>query len=219
MIIKSKISSVLLLTVLSLTLVCSSDDNNNDDNTDNVATEIFMYAANNGAGVTGNLGGRTGADMECSDSKPSALTCTRIRAYLSVDADDEIRDMPDNYDFSIDIPIRGGGPMATTGMNLADSFSDLMMDGLSMSSPTNTKQELGIPTTGPDYAYSGGGANEAVSSNNCNGWTSNASSDMGTLVGAFSGRWLGFDMGVDNGGCDGMRFGMADSMTLLCLCW
>src|SRR3989344_182609 len=50
----------------------------------------------------GALGGRAGADAICANEKPANLpmNCGNIHAFISVDANDEIRDMPSNHGYN-----------------------------------------------------------------------------------------------------------------------
>lgn len=53
----------------------------------------------------GNLGGRVGADGICASEKPEVLNCSSLHALLSVNASDEIQDLPANYGFQSTQPL------------------------------------------------------------------------------------------------------------------
>ena len=67
--------------------------------------------------VTGNLGGRSGADQLCKDNfdNNSVLmfynNCSNVRAFISVDSNDEIRDMPSNYGVPTNRDLRGNADL------------------------------------------------------------------------------------------------------------
>ena len=72
----------------------------------NSHAEIRLWVTdgvNNGA----NFGGREGVDAFCNadDNKPD-IPNTITRAFISVDENDEIQDMPDKYGIPEDVPIR-----------------------------------------------------------------------------------------------------------------
>jgi len=68
---------------------------------------VFLFAV---ARHDCNLGGRSGADDHVSDRLPPRLAGKEVHAFLSVDADDEIADMPDKYAIPTDRPVYGLGP-------------------------------------------------------------------------------------------------------------
>ena len=69
---------------------------------------------------TGNLGGRAGADQIAEVNLPDGLTGKTVRAFISVDANDCIRNMPSNYNFPADIPIVNADATHTIATNWAD---------------------------------------------------------------------------------------------------
>jgi hypothetical protein len=119
-----------------------------------------------GGGKAGALGGRAGADAVCQAAvaSHSALGLTSVRAFLSVNASDEIRDMPVSYGFPTGVPIHG-----PTGVKIADDWADLL-DG-SVDATLTAAQALAT-----DYFYTGSGSDGALDVHNCSGWT-----DSGTL--------------------------------------
>ncbi len=84
----------------------------------------------------GKLGGRTGADGLCQASANRPAGYTSYRAFISVDADDEIRDMPGNYRVPTNVPIQ-----SLNGTVIANDWADLL-DG----SITVTLETAGVLT-------------------------------------------------------------------------
>lgn len=126
-------------------------------------TTLYLF---DGGGKAGALGGRTGADAMCQTAAAShsALGLSSVRAFLSVSASDEIRDMPVSYGFPTGVPIHG-----PTGVKLADDWADLL-DG-SVDATLAAAQALAT-----DYFYTGSSSDGALDVHNCSGWT-----DSGTL--------------------------------------
>ena len=77
---------------------------------------------------TGNLGGRSGADAIClsnMDNKTISMvnhSCSNVRAVISIDANDEIRDMATNYSIPTNVDLRGGSSGARFGISW-DNFT------------------------------------------------------------------------------------------------
>lgn len=86
-------------------------------------TDIENVMIYNAGVSTGNLGGRAGADSLCEAGRPNGLHHRYIRAFLSVNATDEVRDMPENYGLPTTRPF-----VSNSNIVLAQNFSD-MLDG------------------------------------------------------------------------------------------
>ena len=173
---------------------------------------IYFYAL---LGFTGNLGGRSGADMKCTAGKPTTPTpCTNIHAVLSVNEDDEIRDMPMNYALPINAPIKGAGTN-NTGKNVASNFTKLQENGLSRTLVNGGYlTEIGVEPMGAFYAYAASNFNNAVNTTQtCMEWT------------VTTGKTSGFDLGTSgvfgepNQNCDGTTAGGVGQLLLKCACW
>ena len=80
--------------------------------------DIVMY---DGGAHDGDMGGRTGADAICQASPSRPAGFANYRAFISIDANDEIRDMPANYGVPTSLPIIG-----PTGTLIANNWADLL---------------------------------------------------------------------------------------------
>ena len=118
----------------------------------------------------GNLGGRSGADAKC--DLALILGCKINRAFLSVNADDEIRDMPGNYGFKTNIPIYWYNRSSKTTTKLANNWID-MLDGTILSTQTVGTGYLAIAKTGSNW-------DGALAGCSCNGWTDETNSFCST---------------------------------------
>lgn len=122
--------------------------------------EVYMFAAD---GVSTAIGGRSGADTMCTSARTanySSLPDAHVRAFISVSASDEIRDMPSNYSTPTDREIRG-----PTHIKLADDWADLLDGTVDV-----TLFAAGI--LDDSFWYSGSDGYGALSEHNCSGWTS-----------------------------------------------
>ena len=134
-------------------------------------TQIVMFSAGT---YDGNLGGRAGADALCAANAPASLGSeyTHFRAFISVNAGDEIRDMPGNYGVPTDVPIVG-----PTGTLIANNWADLLDGTIS-----NSLQAAGV-TNGLWLSGAAGAEGSVDSGYTCAGWTSATGSAMvGTEV-------------------------------------
>jgi len=128
----------------------------------NCNSSIIVFAT---AAVTGNLGGRSGADNLCQARKVAlSLDCgTNVRALISVDEDDEIRDMPALYEVPTNSPLRG--PTGTL-------FHSTWIAAFGGSSALKTLGQAGIVTNSNNW-WSGSTASGALDQpfGNCDNWT------------------------------------------------
>ena len=116
-----------------------------------------------GGVVTGNLGGRAGANSFCSTdyTNQSGTFCTgSIFAFLSVSAADEVRDLPALYDFNGTSPV-------TDSLNTSFATFNGMIAGAATSLGT-------FPGGGAPVIGTGTAADGSLAANNCSGFTSNA---------------------------------------------
>ncbi|MBN2738933.1 MAG: hypothetical protein JXR70_18270 [Spirochaetales bacterium] len=134
--------------------------------------KIIIFDA---GGKTGALGGRSGADLLCSTyvGMQSWLAGKKTRALISVDASDEIRDMPSKYGVPTNLPI-----VSVSGKKIADNWADLLDGSIGM-----TLQDAEILSY--QFWYSGSNADGSLNECNCTNWTS----ANGYLDGRY-GRWL-----------------------------
>lgn len=144
-------------------------------------------------GKSGSLDGRDGADAHCATEVPILWPdnpFTKIKAFISVAADDEIRDMPDNYGVptGAQIVAYNGG---TFGKVIAQNWAALLDGPLDQVPPDDF------------YWYSGSYEDGSLHPNNCDGWTAvthDASDDpqghigytgnLGGTWGFLDGTWI-----------------------------
>jgi hypothetical protein len=105
-------------------------------------------------------------------------SCSNVISLISVDSSDEIRDMASNYGIPTNRKIRGrngmylgGGWDNITGGTGGTSYLDYGLIG--------GVPELFIESGVYHNYWTGSNTDASVSSNSCNGWTSNASSVSG----------------------------------------
>lgn len=124
--------------------------------------EVRLWLSN--TTTDGNIGGRAGADTFCeADSNNPRVAGSQTRAFLSVDANDEIRDMPENYNLPTDETIfRVDG---TT--QIATDFAALLN-----TDTTPLINSIGGATS----AFAGSLSNGSFVGPGCNSWTSNSAS-------------------------------------------
>lgn len=126
--------------------------------------KVVLYQANNAIAIVGGaIGGRAGADTLCQGASNKPAGYSSYRAFISVSATDEIRDMPANYGIPTSYPIRG--PNNTL---IASNWSDLL-DG----SINTYLAAAGVYVNGPYDWWSGSlqdGSLDGV--NHCASWTS-----------------------------------------------
>lgn len=157
----------------------------------------------------GNLGGRTGADQICKnylDNESISMfnnSCSNVRALISVDSNDEIRDMVSNYNVPTNRALRGptGLKFGTSWDNLTNGSWDYRLDviiGAYQAGSDETKKPWGGSTTGG-----------ALDSIHCSNFTSN--SGEGRTLSSQNIYGPNF-FGGTNANCNGKR-------TLYCICF
>jgi len=188
-----------------------SSTSGNDDassSTGAVAPErVVMFSS---APVTGNIlergmlaSIRAGADSLCEDALAShpAVECTNTHAVLSINANDEVRDMPSNYSVPDDLPVEG-----PTGILVDDNF-DALLDGSLMSSPLDAGV---IPAAG--NIWSGSNNMGEILNTTCSGWTVTQGMGAGGFGSAGDGTSNMSWLGAISASC-------AMELPLLCVCW
>jgi len=147
------------------------------------AGNIVLYTDN--VAYEGNLGGRAGADAICAGIAGKPAGFLNYRAFISVDTNDEIQDMPTLYSVPTNQPIVG-----SSGPTIAADWSDLMTADI-----TSLQNALSTAIGLADNHWTGSDFGGALHANNCSGWTTTAGNgESGTNV-TLSGSWLdgGFD--------------------------
>jgi hypothetical protein len=124
------------------------------------STKLVLY---NAGTHNGNLGGRFGADVLCNFSANKPPATTKVHAFISISATDQISEMPANYCYQTSQPIYG--PDGTS--KIADNWADMMDDSIDMS--------LGAATVMPNaYHWLSGSNNNGTYDSGqieCNGFT------------------------------------------------
>ncbi len=138
--------------------------------------------------ITGDIGGRSGADALCAlhhDSERTSIitnSCSNVRAVISVSGTDEIRDMASNYSIPTNRKLRG-----INGAFLGDGWDNLS-GGASgsynlVSPPSAGIPELFFTDDNPDrknQIWTGNDSDESLSSYHCVNWTDGTNSETGT---------------------------------------
>jgi hypothetical protein len=122
---------------------------------------IILFDA---GGATGSLGGRQGADGLCITTRNTlypSIPGTHVRALISVNPSDQIRDMPLNFGIPANRPI-----YSASGKKIADNWADLLDGSIDM-----TLEQAGVVTT-TQFWYSGSNPDGTLNICNCSGWTS-----------------------------------------------
>ena len=149
----------------------------------------------------GNLGGRSGADDKCNSDANKPSDCSGDAwAFISVDSNDEIRDMPSTKKVDTSLPwywnYNGTTKLA------ANNWSDLLDGAI-----TNSAQSVGY-----DINYwTGSHADGSLASYNCQNWTTS----YGGYYGYYGDYRYTNDYWLGAGGstCD------ANTQGLLCACF
>ena len=169
-------------------------------------TKIILYSYN--VGGTGDLktagggaDGRLGADTLCRNAAAKPAGYANYRAFISVTAADEIRDMPANYGVPTTGPI-----LSPTGTTIANNWADLLDGTIAVDLTT-----AGVVTT-VTYYYTGANADGSVAADTCQAWTSSVGTDDGAEGNdaATDATWLN---DVVPWGCDNTN------NTILCLAY
>lgn len=125
--------------------------------------KVVVYQANNAIPISGAaIGGRAGADTLCQTATNRPSGYSNYRAFISVSASDEIRDMPANYGVPTSYVVRS--PNNTL---IANNWADLL-DG----SINTSLGGAGVYVNGPYDWWSGSTQDGALDGvNHCASWT------------------------------------------------
>ena len=167
-------------------IVSSSKVNQNFEHLDNKTNPSYdlmlVYKTRNT--YDGNLGGRSGADEKCINDpimffvKKIKYNCNSIRAFISIDENDEMADVGTKYNFPIDLQV-----ILTNGFHTGKNLSSLVNDRQSIN--VQKYAFLVNDHTTPYWtgSYSNGRVkgNDSTSKNvkNCNNFTSNKEYHIG----------------------------------------
>lgn len=148
-------------TFLFSLLSCSSEENLNSSNgSSSSAGKIVIYSTLN---TFGNFGAsRSDADNLCFNSRPTNMELKKVKAYISLSSNDEIRDMAENYGINSDLPV-----LSNNGTTLALNWSNFARGPL-----VTSLQSAGVALDS-SFWWSGTNNNGSYDdSASCNGWSS-----------------------------------------------
>jgi hypothetical protein len=119
--------------------------------------------------LNGGHGGRAGADSKCQRliTQPT-VGLIQARAFLSVNAADEIRDFPQLYGVPTNLPIESAG-----GTVIAGNWTELLSGSIRAS-----LRSAGVVSS--SAWWSGSNADGSLAAPTCNAWSSAAFTDAGT---------------------------------------
>ncbi len=134
----------------------------------------------------GNLGGRSGADSKCSSDIPSNLptncATSTIHSFISVNANDEIQDMPTVYGYASSKPLKWFNRSTGAITTFANSWADALDNSISATDTTGT----GV--TG--NRWSGSAYTGALASYHCTNWTTTSGSGQYGVSNSTTGTYL-----------------------------
>ncbi len=170
----------------------------------NSSTVVYMFNAGQHQGDMATDSARDDLDSICSSTKTDnypALSCSDIRAFISISETDDIADMTSSpINVPSDCEIQG-----PTGTKIADTWSDLI-DG-------DIDETLATAEIISDQWWSGSDSNGNLYTNgndelNCGAWTSTSEKGTAGHHDVTDDKWL--DENSPN--CSASRY-------LLCICW
>lgn len=162
---------------------------------------VYMVSA---GGYKGNLGGRLGADKICRDyinTAYSSLPVRNVRAFLSIDAVDQIADFPTNFGVPAGVAVKG-----PPGTVIADDWADLLDNSIDID-----LFSAGVLSASDDKWWSGSSSDGSVAVDTCSGFTYGDTASQSGVTGignASDGYWIYNELST----CSGNRF-------LLCIGW
>lgn len=143
-----------------------------------VFSDILFFATDNI--YLGNMGGREGVDEICNTEKPAQADGRQVRAYISVDTDDSVANMPANYDIPTDLPI-----VTTLDIELGVNWADLLDS--SIAAPLS----VALPNMPANtYYWTGTWANGQSGAAPCDGWTSTSGGADAGFSDAIDSQWM-----------------------------
>ncbi len=149
------------------------------------AAFIAMYVP--AVGHDGNFGGRAGLDAFCASEMPNPsdfADCGTPHAFVSVNAADEIADMPTRYGYTTTIPIYWYDPRTRMFTSLvAEEWLSLLDGGIVVGQMDGT----GVM----ESAWSGSMANGHLATTHCNNWSNMSTAVVGAVGNSETGaHWL-----------------------------
>ena len=157
--------------------------------------------------IKAQFGGRSGADQKCKDYLDNESitmfnnSCSNVRALISVDSNDEIRDMVSNYNIPTNRVLRG-----STGLKFGSSW-----DNITSGSFLHPMYQaiLGVTTESAyNLVWGGSASGGALSSNHCENFGASSTANVNYL-------YLGAGSDFYSTGSDGC----ANTHPLICICY
>lgn len=146
-------------------------DQDCDGQVDESANLLYVYMSP--TSYTGNLGGRSGADSKCDLGTTLNCVTGRNRAFLSVNAEDEIRDMPTNYGYPTSGQIYWYNRTHGTTVRIAANWADMLDGTIEFPQNSGTGNGGGV--------WTGSTASGTLSPlGNCKEWTDESSKTWST---------------------------------------
>lgn len=124
---------------------------------------LWVSATTTNGDLDGGGGARAGADAICDDdaNKPTVAS-SATRAFISIDATDEIQDMPANY-----------GVSTTEVIQRADGTTQIASDWAALLNSFFVNLDNSVDA-GSFFVWTGSFQNGAITANTCSNWTSTA---------------------------------------------
>ena len=138
------------------------------------------------ATTTGAMGGREGADEFCNNNMPSGVLCGDVHAFLSINTNDEIQDIPSVYypGFNDSLPIYWGHSTTGALTKMAENFTDMLDSSILVSQSTGTGSNT--------YTHTFSNADGTLQTNGytCGGGTSTIGNGANSYPYAVNTQWL-----------------------------
>lgn len=145
---------------------CSDEGEVKTSGSGSGSSTIILFASDTSS--DGNLGGsRAVIDAFCTGSSNKPSGYSNVRAFISIDAADEIRDMPTNYGVPTGAAIKSPGE-TTIFTDWADMLDDSGID--------DSLENYGVLPSFTSW-WSGSDAFGALDTNHCTNWTDGAAGD------------------------------------------
>jgi hypothetical protein len=172
------ITSLFCISILVLFFGSCGPDKKSSSN--NPAATLILYSAGVSTGT--NLGGRSGLDAICVNNKPSAVKAENIRAFICINATDDISTMPPNYGIPTTVPIT-----SVNGTVVDFNFSSLLSGSIPI-----TLENAGVITNSTNWLSGCDTTGTGVASGStCSGWTSTTGNAASGSPTATNSNWLG----------------------------
>ena len=165
------------------------------------ADSIVLYTTLHGQVSNGNLGGRSGADQLCKESRDKSVmylinnSCSNVRALISISSSDQIKDFVSLYNVPTNKHVRND-----LGRFITDNFSNL----LSFSGDSFPLGHIGL-TFRTHMVFTGSDRDGTSNSQNCSGYTSTSGNS------AVANQESGF-LGGTNATCN-------TAVQIMCICF